>query len=118
MFFITKIPIDERMRDRAEKSYQKIFSKGNFKVIPIVFLNDYNGTALECEANDKLYIIVDDTFMNQVVEKEITRATSINIMADKNNKEAVELQTLHNTKILGIHKNLEILMTHKNFNLK
>jgi hypothetical protein len=117
-YFITKIPIDEKMKDKAEKICQKLFSKGNFKMYPIVFLNDYNGTALECEGNDKLFIIVDDTFMNQVVEKEITRATSINIMADKNNKEAVELQTLHNTKILGIHKNLDILMASKNFNLK
>ncbi len=89
---------------------EKIFKKS----ISIKYLTDYSDCLLEKDENEILYIIVDDHFMDIVVEREIERANSICILCDPKNQQAKQLQKKY-PKIKAIHKNLDILISSKNF---
>jgi hypothetical protein len=117
LYVITKSLLEEKSQAKIQNSFQKIFKQEIYNTF-IIYLNDYNETPLETGENDLLLIIVDETFMKPVVEKEIDRANIINILGDPKNQETLNLQQTYKSKILAIHKSLDILMSTKNFNIK
>ena len=111
-YFITKNPLTEKEIGIRDKKIVQ-----TFKGYIIIFhnLNQYNQNQIEKEESDLLYIIVDDCFMNEVVEHEVNRANSINIMADPKNQVALNLQKQHKEKIPQIKNNFETIFNSKAF---
>jgi len=114
LYVISQKPIENKIQTKIQSNLAKIFSKNSI-VNPIKFMTEYPESQFAKEEGTLLYIIVDETFMDQVLENENKRAESIFILADQNNVNAKKLKNIYPNKIVQIHKNPEILVSSRNF---